>query len=520
MSFSPIAIGGGVGCGGTTGQNAASHALKAPEMPTDKQSKCHVAKSQAEPLIVEWADTDRARLESLSHKGLVAVHYEGCTLRLLSRCTVKGAGYSYSPVTRRVNKLAIRDEDDLYMKMPFGAAQLEGKLKSAGQLNVQMTTVGRYEAPMRDVFKEDLEGSECKETTHVIHALTVGAFTFSAGADAEVGGGASIGGVGGGAKSAAARELLQKDGDETACEKASTSNTSPPEGCAGPFQIEVMPLARGSKPVAAAPAPVNPAPAPAPTSDPIPTPPPSPPPSSSSALTAKKPAVKCKKGFESIDGGPCVKVGAKKPASKPSVASSSTTVCGAGQHQVGARCVDDEPPIPPPPACGAGQHQVGTRCVDDEPPPPIVPPPPPSCVAGTHLENGACVVDPEPRITTYHPTYGASNPSDDQQQQSNPYRTLLWYGVYGFGLTALISGSIAVAAAKSANEQCDTDRGFCKPDYADKRSTAITAAVVADVALGLTVLSVLGIILLPSKRTRVGVAPTPGGVTGGVSGKF
>src|SRR5437588_3249762 len=86
--FAPIALGLG-GCSGAAGQNAASHALKTPELPTDKQSKCKVANSQSEPLIVEWPDAARGRLESVSRHGLVAVRYEGCELAVLSRCTVK-----------------------------------------------------------------------------------------------------------------------------------------------------------------------------------------------------------------------------------------------------------------------------------------------------------------------------------------------------------------------------------------------------------------------------------------------
>jgi len=502
-------------------------------MPTDNSAKCRVAKSQSEPLIVEWPDPDRARLESLSHKGLVAVHYEGCTLKLMSRCTVKGAGYQYSPVTKRVNKLAIKDDDDLYMKMPLGAVQLEGKLHSAGQLNVQMTTVGRYEAPIRDVYRDDLEG-DCKETTHVIHALTVGAFTFSAGADAEVGGGGSVAGIGGaGGKSGASRELLQKDGDENACEKASAANTSPPEGCAGPFQIEVMPLSRGSKPAPVViPTPsATTSPTSIPSSDPFPPTPPAPTGSSSSAssIAKKGPPPKCKKGEKvDIDSNTCMKIGAKKPPTKPGLASAAggatTAVCGPGQHAVGRTCDDDEPSVgPPTPVCAAGQHPVGTRCVDDEPPPSYQPPPPPTCVAGTHLENGACVVneDRPPPPPTHLGGGAAGQNGEEDGWRPNPFRTVLWYGVYGFGLTALIAGSASLAASKSATEQCSEASKSCGPDYDSKRSTAVTVAVVADVALGLAVLSVVGIILLPAKvPVKVGGGPIPGGGAATVGGKF
>ena len=248
-----------IGCGGG---NAASQVAKTPELPTDKQTKCRVAKSQAEPLIVEWPDAARGRLESMSKRGLVAVRYEGCELEVLSRCTVKAPTYAYAPVTRKQSRVTIKDEDDLYANLPVGAIRLEGKLRTAGQLDVNMTIVGRYESPSAKVTHDQLEG-ECGNATHVIHALSVGAFTFSAGSDAQVGAGASAMGVGGGAKSSATRETLTRDGDEATCGRASTSDKTPPEGCGALLQIEVMPLSKQTKAAAAVvttPAPVPPTP--------------------------------------------------------------------------------------------------------------------------------------------------------------------------------------------------------------------------------------------------------------------
>src|SRR5690349_20089989 len=122
VAFAPMAMGLG-GCG--TSQNAASQLVKAPELPTDKQAKCKVAKSQSEPLIVEWPDAARGRLESVSRRGLVAVRYEGCELAVLPRCTVKSTNgaYSYSPITRKQSKVTIKDADELYANMPVGAVK-------------------------------------------------------------------------------------------------------------------------------------------------------------------------------------------------------------------------------------------------------------------------------------------------------------------------------------------------------------------------------------------------------------
>src|SRR3954465_12836219 len=95
--ISAMALGGGtIACGGPT--NAASTQLKTPELPTDRQAKCKVAKSQSEPLIVEGPDTARGKLGSMSSRGLVAVRYQGCELEVLARCRVKTGKYEYTPV--------------------------------------------------------------------------------------------------------------------------------------------------------------------------------------------------------------------------------------------------------------------------------------------------------------------------------------------------------------------------------------------------------------------------------------
>src|SRR5208283_460679 len=108
--------------------------------------------------------------------------------------------YAYSPITRKKDRVVMRDADDLYANVPIGAARLEAKLEKSGELDVDMTMVGRWEADRRTVRTDELQGS-CDGATHVVSALTVGAFTFTAGADASVGGGATVLGAGGGGRS-------------------------------------------------------------------------------------------------------------------------------------------------------------------------------------------------------------------------------------------------------------------------------------------------------------------------------
>lgn len=211
-----------------------------PSVEVPGESRCGVAKGHAEPLIVEWPSSVRAKLEALAHKGLVAVHWKGCELEVLPRCRVPGS-YAWQPITRKEDRVSMRDQDELWANVPIGAGGLEGKLARAGALHVKMTIVGRWAAD-RDVVRADELSGECPLATHVVSAMAAGAFDFWAGAEAEVGGGASIAGVGAGGKSTSSAEMINRDGDNNACLKSTNADKSPPDGCGALLRIELAKL--------------------------------------------------------------------------------------------------------------------------------------------------------------------------------------------------------------------------------------------------------------------------------------
>jgi hypothetical protein len=221
---------------------------RAPEFDPKGQAKCGVAKSQAEPLIVEWPDAARGKLESQVRRGVVAVRYIGCEMQVLGQCTAPGK-YGYASLNPKKSRVKIRNADELYASIPAYAVKFEGTLARAGELNVEMTIVGRYEADRGGVRVEDLSG-DCDGATHVVTGLSVGAFEFFAGADARAGVGASAGDVGAGAKSVSSRETLNADGQEEACRKAAAADTIPPYGCGALLGLEVQPIV-GAQPAAA-----------------------------------------------------------------------------------------------------------------------------------------------------------------------------------------------------------------------------------------------------------------------------
>ncbi len=239
----PVTLAAGVVAAGCPRQGEVARSVAtAPSYDPAGETKCAVAKSHSEPLIVEWPSGARAKLEAVSRKGLVAVRYRGCEIEVLPRCKAPGV-YGWTPLTRKEDRVHMRDADELWANVPLGAAKLEGKLARAGELHVRMTIVGRWESD-RDVVRVDELTGECANATHVIVAMAAGAFDFWAGVDAQVSGAASVAplGVGAGAKSASSSELLERDGDTAACAKASGGDASPPDGCGALLRLELAAL--------------------------------------------------------------------------------------------------------------------------------------------------------------------------------------------------------------------------------------------------------------------------------------
>lgn len=224
------------GCGAGTSAKALA---KPPALET-KDARCSVQRSWDKPLIVEWPSADRLELEARAKSGPVVVHYSGCEMRMLSGCSVQGR-YVFTPTTPKSDTIAIRDADELYATIPIGAAAFEGKLEKYGQLNVSMTMVGRLATTEPDVGRGQLSGA-CKDATHVIAGITVGAFEFYAGAEASVGAGVDAVVAKAGAESSSAHHTFTRDGSHEACRSATGTDVAPPESCGAVLRVEVVPI--------------------------------------------------------------------------------------------------------------------------------------------------------------------------------------------------------------------------------------------------------------------------------------
>ncbi|MEB2313627.1 MAG: hypothetical protein OZ921_15615 [Sorangiineae bacterium] len=229
---------GVVACGSSLlGGGSDSLTARAPEAPGG-QAKCKVAASAENPLVTEWPAPEKANLEARLREGGVMVSYAGCEMKLLPQCRVRGS-YGWRRTTTTTDLVEIRDADELYAKLPLGAVALEGELARSGRLAVQTTVAGQLE--LRGWDRQVPEDPACAGATHVVGALSVGAFKLRAGGSIAAQGGvgfAGLGTTGGGTQSS--ETVLREAGSPDACQQSTDENAAPE--CRSPIQVFLWPL--------------------------------------------------------------------------------------------------------------------------------------------------------------------------------------------------------------------------------------------------------------------------------------
>lgn len=193
--------------------------------------RCKVAASQDRPLVTEWSASEKAHLESLAASQAVVVSYSGCELRVLDGCKPSGR-YAYRRTTLATDTVEIVDSDDLFAKLPIGALKLEGELARSGRLAVRTTVAGQFSL---DSSPQLPTGPGCEGATHVVTGISVGAFSLLTGGATAVGGGASVGGVGGGGKTSREESVMRQAGDPKLCTEG--DGGGPNIMCASPIQV-------------------------------------------------------------------------------------------------------------------------------------------------------------------------------------------------------------------------------------------------------------------------------------------
>jgi hypothetical protein len=178
-------------------------------------------------LVTEWPASAKARLERVLRSQAIVVRVSGCDLEVLEGCKID-APYEFTKTTRSTDTIAIENEDDLFAKLPLGAFGLETELKRTGRLAVRTTVVGQFK--LADADFDKAEGDDCSRATHVVEAVSVGAFTLFSGGS--VRGGGSVGLAGGGASRN--EQVVRQAGVEELC--AATGEKPDPQ-CSSPIQV-------------------------------------------------------------------------------------------------------------------------------------------------------------------------------------------------------------------------------------------------------------------------------------------
>ena len=210
--------------------------------------KCEeAAKGHDRPFVVEWDATDLASFEAKAARDTIFVKYEGCKLVVLDRCSdgvVSGKLGSYGTpqfTTGTVQGFEIKNEGELYAKLPLGALSLAGELKTRGSLEVETTVVGQLQL-VGKAADDATSGAECGRATHLVTALSVGAFRLVAGGEVSAGAKVEVGPAGAGLATDQAKSVLRTAGDAAACR--ATRDDAPHVDCRSPIQIFLSPIRR------------------------------------------------------------------------------------------------------------------------------------------------------------------------------------------------------------------------------------------------------------------------------------
>jgi hypothetical protein len=201
-------------------------------------AKCRISASHESPLVTEWPASEKAHLETLLSSQAVAVQYSGCELKIIDGCKLPGT-YTWLRTTLSTDTVQIADADELYAKLPLGAVSLEGELERTGRLAIRTTVAGQLR--LAEQPKELPKDGSCSGVTHVVSALSVGAFSLLSGGAVHGSGGVAVAGVGAGGSARREETVLREAGNPTLCGDA--TDEAPHGQCSSPIQLFLSPVA-------------------------------------------------------------------------------------------------------------------------------------------------------------------------------------------------------------------------------------------------------------------------------------
>jgi hypothetical protein len=230
-------------------------------------SRCSAGRIDTSPFVVEWDATDLSTFEAHASRDLVFVRYAACAIELLRGCSDGGIPGRYGRyrepffTSGTVESFAMKDQDELWAKLPLGAARFGAAVKVGQSLELRYHVSGVVQATRDAVVRAAIaDNPRCAGATHFVSAYNLGAFQLlshkgaAAGAEAGVQGSAGVGGT-----TSSESSNLKQGGSLESCE------TQAQRGCRVPIRLVLQPIdeaapATGDGPAATAFAPYDPPP--------------------------------------------------------------------------------------------------------------------------------------------------------------------------------------------------------------------------------------------------------------------
>jgi hypothetical protein len=208
------------------------------------RGRCSGGQIDTSPFVVEWDATDLSTFEAHASRDLVLVRYADCAIELLRGCSDGGIPGRYGryrePVftSGTVESFAMKDEDELWARLPLGAARFGAAVKVGQSLELRYHVSGVVQATRDAVGRAAIaDNPRCAGATHFVSAYNLGAFELLSHKGARGGAEAGVqGSVGVGGTTSSESSNLKHGGSLESCE------TQAQRACRVPIRLVLQPI--------------------------------------------------------------------------------------------------------------------------------------------------------------------------------------------------------------------------------------------------------------------------------------
>lgn len=239
-------------CGGASNVNPVMQGREGMLSETAIAKKCEEAKEGHDrPFVVEWDATDLASFEATAQQRTLFVKYDGCSLKVLYECrdpvAISRFG-TYGPpqfTSGTVQGFDIKNEGELYAKLPLGAATLSGRIQGGESLHLKYFVSGVATNTRESIYGNEIKAAGgCEGATHFVWAYNLGAFELETRSRGAAEGNASVAGIGSaGGHGSHEKAQVGQGGSIESC------STQDQRGCRVPIRLALRPVRAGDNPL-------------------------------------------------------------------------------------------------------------------------------------------------------------------------------------------------------------------------------------------------------------------------------